>query len=86
MRAEHEKKFLASKKREPAFITNGYTYWKDATTAFNQHQLSATHLEAIEALVLLPCQIQGDIGEMLSHEHEEEKRESKDVFTYSGGY
>ena len=26
MRAEHEKKFLASKKHEPAFITNGYTY------------------------------------------------------------
>ena len=38
MRAEHKKKFLASKKREPAFITNGFTYWKEATTAFN-HRL-----------------------------------------------
>ena len=74
MRAEHEKKFLASKRREPAFITEGFTYWKEATTAFNQHQSSRTHLEAIESLVLLPSQIQGHIGEILRHEHEEEKR------------
>ena len=80
MRAEHEKKFLASKKREPAFITNGFTYWKEATTAFNQHQSSATHLEAIESLVLLPSQIQGDIGEMLSHEHQEGKSINRKMF------
>ena len=59
-----KKKFLASKKHEPAFITNGYTYLKEATTAFNQHQWSATHLEAIEAFVLLSSQIQGGIGVM----------------------
>ena len=80
MRAEHEKKFLASNKREPAFITNGFTYWKEATTAFNQHQSSATHLEAIESLVLLPSQIQGDIGEMLSHEHQEGKSINRKMF------
>ena len=79
MQPEHEK-FLASKKREPAFITNGFTYWKEATTAFNQHQSSATHLEAIESLVLLPCQIQGDIGEMLSHEHQEGKSINRKMF------
>ena len=80
MQAEHQKKFLASKKREPAFITKGFTYWKEATTAFNQHQLSATHLEAVESLVLLPSQIQGDIGEILSHEHEEEKGTNRKMF------
>ena len=74
-RAGHEKKFLASKKREPAFITNGFSYWKEATSAFNQH-----HLEAVESLVLLASQIQGDIGEILSHEHEEEKRVNRKMF------
>ena len=74
MRAEHEKRFLASKKRIPAFIKNDFTYWKEATTAFNQDQSSATHLEAVESLVLLPSEIQGDIGEILSDEHEVEKR------------
>ena len=52
MQAEHKKKFLASKKHEPAFITNGFTYLKEATTAFNQYQLSAIDLEAVESLVL----------------------------------
>lgn len=61
MRAEHEK-FLASKKCEPAYITNGFTYWKEAMIAFNQHQSSATHMEVIEFLMLLPSQIQGYIA------------------------
>ena len=74
------RKFLASKKREPTFTKNGLTYWKEATTAFNQYQLSAAHLEAIESLMLLPSQIQGDIGEILSHEHEEEKRINRKMF------
>jgi len=68
MQAEHEKKFLASRKREPAFISIGYMYWKEATTAFEKHQLSATHREAVESLVLLPSQLQGDIGEMCDGE------------------
>ena len=32
MTAEQEKKFLASTKRDPAFISRGYTNWKDAIT------------------------------------------------------
>ena len=35
MRAVSEGKLLASTKRDPAFISNGYTYWKEATSAFN---------------------------------------------------
>ena len=31
MRSKHENKFLASKKREMAFISTGFTYWKEAT-------------------------------------------------------
>ena len=42
--------------------------------------LSATHLEAVESLVLLPSRIQGDIGEILSHEHEEEKGTNQKMF------
>ena len=49
MTAEFEKKFLASTKRDPAFITTGYTYWKEAVTAFKRHANSACHREAIEA-------------------------------------
>ena len=35
MRAVSEGKLLASTKRDPAFISNGCTYWKEATSAFN---------------------------------------------------
>ena len=80
MQAEHEKKFLASRKREPAFISAGYTYWKEATTAFEKHQLSATHREAVESLVLLPSQLQGDIGEMCDRSHQEEKKNNRKMF------
>ena len=42
MTAEHEKNFLASTKRDPAFISRGYTNWKDATTEDlpTQHNVS----------------------------------------------
>ena len=42
MTAEFEKKFLASTK-DPTFITTGYTYWKEAVTAFKRHTNSACH-------------------------------------------
>ena len=64
MTAEFEKKFLASTKRDPAFITTGYTYWKEAVTAFKRHVNSACHQEAIETVETLPAQVQ-DIGELL---------------------
>ena len=38
MRAAQNKKFLTSTKREPSFFTKGFSYWKEATTAFNKHQ------------------------------------------------
>ena len=60
MTAEHEKKFLPSTKRDPAFISKGNTYWKDATTAFSTHLASRCQKEAVEALEL-PKQT-GDVG------------------------
>ena len=62
--AEFEKKFLVSTKRDLAFISAGFTYWKEAVTAFKRHMNSACHREAIEAVVLLPRQVQ-DVGELL---------------------
>ena len=72
MTASHEGKFLASTRRDPAFVSKGFTYWKEATTAFKKHQASDCHREATEALVILPVQV-GDVGELLSREHQEEK-------------
>ena len=60
--------------------SRGFTYWKEATTAFIKHQASECHKEANKVLVLLPRQIQGDIGELLSRSHEEEKTVNRSMF------
>ncbi len=73
MKASREGKFLTSSKREPAFISRGFSYWKEATVAFGKHQVSQCHWEANEALVVLPKQIRGNIGEVLSTEHKKEQ-------------
>ena len=78
MTAEHEKRFLASTKRDPAFISRGYTNWKDATTAFSAHLASCCHKQAVEAKEL-PKQT-GDVGENLSTEHEQQKAENRAMF------
>ena len=52
MRCEAERKFLASTKREPAFVSKGFTYWKEGPKAFKKHQESDCHREAVDALVV----------------------------------
>ena len=76
--AEYDKLFLASTKRDPAFISRGYTNWRDATKAFNKHLVSACHKEAVSALQL--PRLTGDVGERLSTEHEQQKAENRKIF------
>ncbi len=64
MQASFEGKLLTSTKRDPSFITKGFTYWKEATTAFRKHLQSECHKEATEALISLPQSIKGSIGEI----------------------
>ena len=54
MVAEFEKKFLASTKKDPAFISAGFTYWKEAVATFKRHVNSVLHQEATEAVEILP--------------------------------
>ena len=74
MTAVHEGKLLASSKKDAAFLSKGYTCWKEATSAFKKHQASQCYREANEAINLLPQQV-GDIGELLSHKHSDQKAE-----------
>ena len=64
MIAEFEKKFLASTKRDPAFISTGFTYRKKAISAFKRHMNSMCHQKAMKAVEVLPTQVKG-IGELL---------------------
>jgi len=48
--------------------------------AFNKHRASACHREAHEALIMLPQQIRGDIGELLSQKHSDQKVKNREMF------
>ena len=66
---------IASSVLERAFITRGFTNWKDATASkmgFTSHDRSDCHKEAVERLLTLPANTR-DVGEQLSAEHEEKK-------------
>ena len=80
MRAVSEGKLLASTKRDPAFISSGYTYWQEATTGFKRHQAIACHREANEAVIMLPQQIHGDIVELLSQKYSDQKVKNREMF------
>ncbi len=75
-----EAKFLTSTKREPAFISKGFTYWKEGVSTFKKHQTSATHKEATEAVVTLPKELLGDIGEVVSSAQKKEKEGNRRIF------
>ena len=70
MKAELGNKFLASTKRDPAFISKGFKNWKDATIAFNAHLRSDCHKEGCEILELRSTT--NDVAENLSKMYKEE--------------
>lgn len=80
MRAEKERKFLCSHRREPTFIINGFTNWKEANKGFSKHQSSACHKEAIGALCLLPTQIVGHVDKLMSDEIKQQKAMNRKIF------
>ena len=77
MRADKEGKLLVSTRKEPAFISKGFTYWKEATTAFNKHQTSTCHKEADEAINLLHNELLGNVDDLLSQEIKEQKADNR---------
>ena len=79
MTAAYEGKLIASTKKDPSFLTKGFTYWKEATTTLKKHEASQCHKEANEAINLLPKQVD-DIGEMLSKKHSDQKAANKEAF------
>lgn len=79
MKAEFEKKFLASTNRDAAFIIKGFTYWKGSNIFFSKHQASGSHKEAVAATEVLPQQVK-DVGELLSEQHQQQKAENRAMF------
>ena len=77
MRASKEKK-LATKCTDQAFISKGFHNWKDATVAFNKHEKTGCHKDAVQMTVVLP-KCYKDCGEMLSSQHAKEKADNRQL-------
>lgn len=71
MPSQNENKFLASTKRNPAFITKGFSSRKNGPRAFMKHQGCDCLREGMESLVL--PRLVRDVCELLSPEHDDEK-------------
>ncbi|XP_053398113.1 zinc finger MYM-type protein 1-like [Mercenaria mercenaria] len=67
---------VANSKAETAFISTGFSNWKDATKKFKKHENSECHKEAVERSITLPKQTK-DIGETLSSAHAQEKMNNR---------
>ena len=76
MKMEQEEKFVFSRKRDPAFISKGFTYWKEVTTVFKKHQESECQLEASRAMISTP---KHTIGALLNKEHEKQQEINRKV-------
>ena len=64
---------------EKAFISSGFSNWKDGTIKFAKHESSCCHADAVLKLVTLPASTT-DIGELFSHQLEKDRSESRKCF------
>ena len=62
-----------------AFVSKGFTNWKDATVAFQRHQQTKCHKDAVDIVVTIPSTTK-DVGELLSREHAKEKEINRRMF------
>ena len=75
----YEKNAISSKNVEKAFISTGYTDWKNALEkkkGFSKHQSSDSHKEATERRITAPAQVKGDVDQLFSSKKvlDEQKR------------
>ena len=79
VKAYKENRQLWCKNFDPAFISTGFTNWKDASVKFRCHDTSNFHKEVVEKLITLPsCTI--DVAESLSSAHKADKLLNRQLF------
>ena len=76
---EDNGRLSGSARKDAAFLTKGFTNWKDATMSFTRHEVSDCHKETFEAMITLP-KTTSDVAEMLSKSHSAEKKDSRQLF------
>lgn len=78
-RASLEKKLNWSNNAEAAFISKGFSNWKNATVKFDAHDGSKCHKEALMKILVLPSTTT-NVSELLSQQHKKEMLERRQHF------
>ena len=71
-----QKKLQWSSNVDLAFISNGFTNWKDATVKFSVHEVSKCHKEVVLKMFTLPSSTK-NMAESLSNALKREKFEQQ---------
>lgn len=74
--ASEQKKLQWASNLDLAFISKGYTNWKDATVKFPIHESSKCHKESVLKMVTLPSSTR-NVAESLSNALKQEKLERR---------
>ena len=62
-----------------AFVSKGFTNWKDATVTLKKHQQTKCHKDAVDTIITIPSTTK-DVGELLYKEHAKEKEINRRMF------
>ena len=71
--------FSWSSNAESAFVTKGFSNWKDASVKFNIHSSTKCHKEAVLKIFTLPSTTR-NIADILSDQHKQEKFDRRQCF------
>jgi hypothetical protein len=75
-KAKVENKLNWASNADEAFISKGFSNWKDASVKFANHESSNCHKEAVLKVVTLPA-VTRDVAESLSEQHRQDKLERR---------
>ncbi len=64
---------------DAAFITKGFSNWKDGTIAFKKHEASSCHRQALQVTVVIPLSCP-DVGAILSRQYAVETKNNRRCF------
>ena len=78
-KAKAENKLNWASNADEAFISKGFSNWKDASVKFANHESSNCHKEAVLKVVTLPA-VTRDVAESLSEQHRQDKLERRKCF------
>ncbi len=69
-------KRISKSRGDLAFTVKGFSNWKDGTLGIKKHEVSGSHKDALQVMVVIPSTC-CDVGDMLVKQHKQEKKDNR---------